>query len=483
MKLHFSEHELKISNLDMKKNRGILYELSNRDQIEIINNSVKFKNFTGILRLEDDEYLIIPYKLAKYFGLLDKVDKNNSLINKSEKIYYQSFEVFLKYILKGLLREHLLFHLNLSNFPVEESKINTSKIFKLLILLENYNELIGAIHIILSSPHRKLISREVYKSFDEVSCIDANILSNIVTNSSELYETSKGIINIDNKFYSPNSVLQYKTVETFDTLENRFVKFFLRELNMLVSEFLKEFAFLKELQVLKEEIDYTLQSDIFLGVGDLNYFPSNSQVLLKKPGYRELFQIYRLLHLSYVPKIFETLDLALSLKDMATLWEYYVLIEILKDFKKIFGFYEILKNFEEKLRFKTIYEEAKFRFENGLILSYQRTLSSYSKLQFRPDFYIEYNNKIGIFDAKFRLFNNNKKEILQNMHYYRDGLKTNFAIAVCWSEEKQKGRFWRVDKFEKDVKLISSFSRIIEENLNGIGYINLVLDIKGNKYG
>ncbi|SMC09182.1 DUF2357 domain-containing protein [Nitratiruptor tergarcus] len=474
MKIHFAEKQLEIKKNEIKIEDKLNF-LQQKEHIEIYGNFIIFKNFTGIFEVNGEKYLIIPEKLIEHFGLIDETKEP---VPNFEDKYYKQFEKFLKYILKELSKENLFYTLSLSHFSVEESYLNESKIFKLLLLLEKKEELISSLHLILSNPHRKLFVYETYKNLNEVSCIDPDVIVNIAQNPERLYETENGIIEYKNKKYSPMAVLQYETEETFDTIENRFIKYFLKELEFVLSTDLKEFMFLSEIRELKNDIEYALLSDIFSDVGELNYFPSNSQVLMKRSGYREVFQIYRLLHLSFVPKIFEDLDMAFSLKDMATLWEYYVLTTILKEFKDNFGGYEVEINFEEKIEQGTIYEYAKFKFNNGLILQYQPTKWSYSNLKFRPDIYIEYKEHRCIFDAKFRFFEDNKKDILQNMHYYKDGIKTQFAIAVCLGKKNKEGKFWKVNK---DKKLINSFFEFIKENkekLEGIGYLDLKLEMK-----
>ena len=472
--LHFAEEPLKLNKEELKNKEKILDFLKYKEQIEIQENFIFFKNYTGIFEANNKTYLVISKKLAKHFGL---IGENNKPVENFEEIYNKEFEEFLKYILKELSKEQIIHSLSLSNFPVEESRLNESAILKLLLLLNKKDEIIGTFYLILSNPHRKLVEYKSYKNIEEVSYVDSDVTVDIAQNPERLYETSNGIIDYQGKKYSSSTVLQYETEETFDTLENRFIKHFLKELENILLNELKDFMFLDELQELKNEVENMLQSDIFAEVGDLNHFPSNSQVLMKKPGYREIFQIYRLLHLSFVPKIFKDLDMAFSLKDMATLWEYYVLIEILKEFKKEFGNYEVEIDFEEKSKYKTEYEEAKFKFENELTLYFQKTEKSYAGVEFRPDFLIEYDGKSYVFDAKFRIFESNRSDILKNMHYYKDGLNLNSAVAVCLGED-EKGKFWTINGNDKD-KDISSFLEIINnEELKGIGYFDLRLDVE-----
>ncbi len=476
--LHFAENPLQLDCIKPEK-RKILQFLKDREQIKVENNFVFFKNFTGIIETDKGQYLIIPKKLAKHFNL---INENDEPVNNLEEIYNRKFEEFLGYILRELSKEHIIYSLSLSYFPAEESRLNESTVLKLLLLLNKKDQLISSFNLILSNPHKKLTEHKSYKNIDEVSYVDPEVIIDISQNPERLYKTSDGIIPYQQKIYSPLTVIQYETEETFDTLENRFVKHFINELDSIFSNELENFIFLDELQEVRYEIGNILQSYIFSEVGDLNYFPSNSQVLMKKTGYREIFQIYRLLHLSFIPKIFEDLDIAFSLKDMATLWEYYVLIEILKEFKEEFGNYKVEIDFEEKSKYGTIYDYAKFKFDNELTLYFQKTKKSYADVEFRPDFLIEYNGKSCVFDAKFRIIRNEegklisnvKNDIFKNMHYYKDGLKINSAVAVCLGEDKE-GKFWLMDKNEK--ALYSFVEAIKNEEFNGIGYLNLRLKV------
>ncbi|WP_457621696.1 DUF2357 domain-containing protein [Persephonella sp.] len=431
--------------------------LEESEKVRIEDDILHLENFCGYLT---DNILVIPSKIKKS---LESLKKESDFLT----FFNFFFEKFLNYIIRELSKENIIYSTALANFPVDESKPVESKIFKLLLLLEKKDELINSVHFILSNSHKELLENEEYKNLGEVYIVNEDVLTDIISNPQFLYKTENGIIE---DIYSPIKVLQYETEETFDTLENRFIKHFLKEIETVLSEDLEEFLYLKELREIKEEVEYVLQTDIFMEVGNLNYFPSNSQVLMKKAGYREIFNIYRLFHSSFIPQIFKNLDIAFSLKDIATLWEYYVLIEILKSLKKIYGNYETKINFEERTKQGTIYDYAVFEFEDGLKLYFQKSLYSYSRLEFRPDFIIEMNNKKYIFDAKFRIFEDNRKDILLNMHYYKDGLDAEFSIAVCYGEDNEN-LFFNKERNQLTIKI----NELIENSYNGIGYINLGL--------
>lgn len=93
-----------------------------------------------------------------------------------------------------------------------------------------------------------------------------------------------------------------RKVESLDTAENRFVKFALSTWRSVISAIAdvlehKKPSFpiergLREVQEATDWIDSILSKDLFREVGNLTYFPANSQVLQKREGYRYLFRTY-----------------------------------------------------------------------------------------------------------------------------------------------------------------------------------------------
>ncbi len=465
-----TESIVSLEELEISQERKELLKQIDKIDSDEKDKKIYLENFCGYLT---ENVLIVPGKIKDWL-------ENEKYIDTNTKTAFDSlFYSLQNYILKELQKEDLIYTLSIANFPVEESTLCDSKILKLLVLLNKKDEIIDALYFILANPHRKLIETEEYKRFDQVEVMDANILTDILSNPQFLYKTPNGIIE---KQYSPIKVLQYNNYETYDTQENRFVKHFLKELDYVLSYELEEFLRLEALQELKSETEFVLNSDIFSEVSTLSYFPSNSQVLMKRTGYRQVFQIYRMLHLAYVPKFFEELDTAFSLKDMATLWEYYVLIRTLKILKAKFGNYKTKVSFVPKSQENTMYEYAEFEFEKQFKLFYQKTLTSYSKLHFRPDILIEKDNKKYILDAKFRIFENNRRDILLNMHYYKDALKVQSAVALSLGQKEENGILYdekedtkEDEKKDKEI-LFKNIFYILAQDFRGVGYINLTLD-------
>ena len=406
-------------------------------------NLISLRDFSGYI----GETLYIPKKLEKILNL----DNDEEY----QKLFTNLFSAILSHF-----NEDILFQLFPTRFGLTEHQFNTSKIFQLNTILKHRDSTIFALNLIQKNTHRRLVENYVYRDFKDVSYIDDTILLDILDNPHNWQNNSPK---------KPQKVLQYNNFESVDTNENRFIKMFLNQLTVTIDELIKYTASIPIQRIFLKSIKYEIDS--FRGefpldeVGELKLFPYNSQVLLKRDGYKDLFYLYNRLHYSFKPSFLQNLDNAISLKDISSIWEYYVMLKLIEQFG------EIKSQFIEKdLQVKDeTYERASIEFQSGLKLYYQHIIKSYSNIPFRPDFYIEYQNKKIVLDAKFRVLETNRTEILKNMHYYKDSLKLDSALAIVIGKE-QSGEFYS----ESDgTSKINGFDNIFDSK--GVGYLSLDL--------
>ena len=145
----------------------------------------------------------------------------------------------------------------------------------------------------------------------------------------------------------PRSIRQNHAAPTRDTAENRFVKFVLRYLDQFLTDVYESIAeagsakyksILLEISSTRASLAPLLSSNLFKELpNDFNGVPFSSPVLLRKPGYREVFQTWLILqtslHLSWdgAEDVFWG-----GKKDVATLFEYWVFFELWNIVKEIF---------------------------------------------------------------------------------------------------------------------------------------------------
>jgi predicted component of viral defense system (DUF524 family) len=432
--------------LGNQMNQDYVSSLHKKGKISVSENSIFLKDFCGYL----GDTLYVPKKIQHLLNLESDFEY--------EKLFSNLFKELVQHF-----NDELLFQL----FPTRLGLVKTSShgkgslLFQLNTLLEFRDITIFSLNIIAKKPHKTLIENEEYRAFETISYIDDRLLLDSLQNPQNWYENSPR---------KPKEMLQYNNFESVDTTENRFIKFFLNELSEILEKLVK---FTKDIPIqkilisgLKYEIE-NFRNDFPLDeVGTMKFIPYSSQVLLKRDGYRELFDLYHRLYFSFRPSFLDSLDTAISLKDISSLWEYYVFIQLIELFGEIKweSFKGGLKVKEEE------YEKAYIEFKSGAKIYYQHVFNSYSGILFRPDFYIEYNKKTFVIDAKFRVVDSNRTEILKNMHYYKDGLRLTSSIAIVIGN-RMGGEVFSENGEKKNV---SSLSEIIFAE--GVGYFNIDLN-------
>lgn len=309
--------------------------------------------------------------------------------------------------------------------------------------------------LVLSEPHRKLACQYLMKPPGAVRSTPASSIQRMLTSSHCLVPVDPGrsiagsslarrFQEKTGRFHFPSELYCEEKYNTFDTNENRFVKFFLEHL-------IKSVAALQEglsernqgylnpdieskVSLLDQKLSCFLSAPLWKDVGQMTQVPTNSQVLQKKDGYRQLFRLHCLLHLltgcDFDSQDFEDI---LETKKVSTLYEYwcfFVIKGILDRRSRPISTTRIVES--DPVESKMIMG-FRIDYANGVALWYNRSYrcpsESYSH-DLRPDIAIVFNSREIIFDAKFK----GKVEEdaggvgsfdwdeIDKMHTYRDAL-------------------------------------------------------------
>jgi len=199
------------------------------------------------------------------------------------------------------------------------------------------------------------------------------------------------------------------------------------------------------------------------------FIPVSSQVLHRREGYRQLFQLYSLLQLTSKCDFFNKDDFEslLETKNTPTLfeyWSFFVIKEILDGFLKLNTYRSIIS--DSPLN-QSVEPGLCITYEGGILLWFNKTyrgsserqpgdsftgnnehLESYSH-KFIPDIVIEKNGKLLIFDAKFKgkregFYGENedgsvtswKDEDIDKMHCYREAINGVMGAYILYPGEK-----------------------------------------------
>ena len=355
----------------------------------------------------------------------------------------------------------------------------------------NLDEITG---LILSRPHRKVVSETIPCTVDEMDHPDVGLLLSIFSNSGMLVKlpashplrstsAARRLYERTGEPYFPAEFKKTRKYHTFDTNENRFVRHFLQDilerLRLIESALgYRSGTYLnpdiaKNIHHLKQKTDYFLSDPMWNDVGQMTFVPGQSTVLQRRDGYRHLFRLYALLNLAsryqFAMKDFRNL---IEMKDVPTLFEYwcfFIVKDILDEKLKMIGAAPIVTDGETQ---KVVPEGIRINYEGDITLLYNagygkssglkldgkvhetidyRPFESYSH-GLRPDIVIEKaGRKKLILDAKYKGKNGGsgfygeeeggaivgyREEDLDKMHTYHDAIKDVFGAFALYPGEK-----------------------------------------------
>jgi Uncharacterized conserved protein len=463
---------------------------------------VKFKN--------GEEIITDPIEVISSKTTLDENEKNGKL----------PYCKFLKALIDDLINYLATCPFDLSSpteFYTEEYSYPPSPVFILHTLAHNAEAIIQALQTIWHNPYRKLATEERWVYLNEAKHVDEDTIVMMLKHPEYLQEYKGGEFGhlaglLKNNL--PLKVYQRQFIESLDNPENRFIKKFmdiilywcdeLERLNILK----EDSSHKKQIERLRNYVRYLRADPLFADVGEMTIFPASSQVLLKRDGYRECLNIYRLLHLARIP-IFNNIQEAIDnrrIDQLYELWCFFKLSEMLA--KVING-----EGAKPKFRIKEgpqggLEGETEADLGKGYKLVYNKTCKGYT-FNFRPDFSLMKDGKKDgkkcenlevVFDAKFRfdvkdlIEEGLDKEILEEveekavkegkfekivkiedvykMHTYRDALKCRASIVVYPGDN---GCFYYVSKKKESYSLSEVEENLKEliEKFEGVGFIGL----------
>lgn len=254
-------------------------------------------------RREESTWTVISGKInfQSHVGVVNlTILKDQELLAEvaCEKIdYFSDFKLLLKEVAEDYIE--LLFDIEKTSAQkldaVDLSKVHPSALLFHLRRMMEPHELPLAIESIVGNPHSKIIEQKQLKSPERTSNID---LRHLVKNAGKLPYQEKGSLKNLFQGCSPLLISERTRRETYDTAENRYVKAFLQSLHSIVDRLeilldnskTQKRVSLREVREWKNKVLTWLHFPIWREVGTLSTVPSNSQVLQKRQGYREILE-------------------------------------------------------------------------------------------------------------------------------------------------------------------------------------------------
>ena len=358
-------------------------------------------------------------------------------------------------------------------------------------LLDSSPDLDGITALILANPHMRLQSEHNISSIEKVSFVKpGDMLMTLTKNDGYVILRSghpllatglgKALSYKTGKRLYLSQMFEERRYHSVDTGENRFIKHFLkhiqRRINVLAGT-LKGFSggFLnpdieKNIEIISRKTDMFLNDPFWQNVGNMSFIPANSQVLQRREGYRQLFSLYSLLHLS-TRCDFNTEDFRnlLETKDTPTLfeyWSFFLIKDILDGMLKIVSSKTIVSEDQKEQK---VYQGINIKYEGEVNLWFNKYCSGSSGNQpgeyfsphenigesyshnLIPDIIISKGKNLLILDAKYKgkgrsgvFYGENeqgdisswKDEDIDKMHTYCEAIRNVVGAFILYPGEK-----------------------------------------------
>ena len=354
---------------------------------------------------------------------IEVVSPKTPLDQPSDPLFYPRL---LRALLEDLVRVLTTFPFESvapSEWPTEEFAQPPAPVFVLHVLVHHAGTVRHALQTVLRNPHRRLIVEDRWVRVHEADAVDADTIMAMVRFPEHLQRSETRCVSRYLRGFVPQRVFEHRATETYDTPENRFIRHFMDTLLFWCAE-LQRIGLVngrgtqdrrKTLIELQDFVRFVRTAPLFADVGKMAHFPASSQVLMKRDGYRECLQIYRLLQLARIP-FFEQLQHAIDNRQIDVLYEYWCFFRLAEMLAQALG------GNGPRLVGEWRSERGRLRYgiraclPQGYEIAYNRTFrrrereadeketepSSYS-IPLRPDFSLLRNGRlVAVLDAKFR---------------------------------------------------------------------------------
>lgn len=208
----------------------------------------------------------------------------------------------------------------------QNDKVGSSPVEFFAILYKIYADFINAADIVLNRPHHELKVKHEVLPNHKIKSTDIHSL--------RWLEKHPNCVSRSNEKFVADRALAVKKEVTYDTKENRFIKYILQSTAEKLKAFKENYiclqrqtdqSFINKMDEMIQGISRRCNSGFLLDVNAQGALSGMSLVFSMAPGYRDVYKYYLMLlrGLSITGDIFRV-----SIKDMALLYEYWCFIKL-----------------------------------------------------------------------------------------------------------------------------------------------------------
>ncbi|MBS4201309.1 restriction endonuclease-like protein [Bacillus sp. FJAT-49732] len=465
------------------ENPGIREAMTTVGRSAILMGNLQFMNEVGLTTFSifSGQEKLLEITLEIYPSKLNyKEDYRQLLEEVNEEIYNLAF--------------HFIKKTYLGASSVFSDKPSPTEFFR---LLEHYfNSFCQAIDRIEAQPHHQLVTQYEMVRGDRIKRLDAVGKRYLRNNIQLLQEIDFGIA-MKGRSLLPTKGLNAKKTQSFDTIENRFIKWMMERLIHQIVDLKKRLltrkgaydqsideVLINRIRKMTFKLESYLKKTLWQKIGSIDRSVLN-MVMQMKVGYRDAYKIYLLVTRGLA---LQGEMLKMSVKDVATLYEYWTYLKVGQILRNK---YEAVDQTIVKATYGRLFvnldqtRDAKQVFIHQhtgerITLSFQKNAGRLPTVRQKPDIMLEieksdkdytYNY---IFDAKYRIdFSQNNpgplEEDINTMHRYRD------AHVTKRNGPYERHAFGAYVLFpwqdEENYELHPFFESIDEVNIGGLPFL------------
>lgn len=289
----------------------------------ILIGNLIFTNEVGLttFQIKENRRILLEVTLEIYPTKLDyKEDYQQLLKEVNDEIYNLAFDFLRKTFL--------------GSSPVYSGKPSLTEFYRLL--QHFYKQFLQAIERIEQQPHHQLVTQYRYVRGDQMKRIDGTIRRRLQRRAS-LFEDVQSGLSIHGREVLPRKGWTFKQDLSFDTLENRFVKWMMERLIHKIAHLYDKLTekhgfydkkvdedLLVQVSAMRQQLLHKIRQPFWQDIGKLDRTVM-SLVLQMKPGYKEAFRIYLIVSRGLT---LQGQLMKMSVKDIATLYEYWTFLKM-----------------------------------------------------------------------------------------------------------------------------------------------------------
>lgn len=312
--------------------------------------------------------------------------------------------------------------------------------------------LVQALERVMQRPHHKIVPVNRVTHPARVKRAGRRAVQWLETKHHLFEKDERGLIEVNGESFSPRKVLDTKKELTYDTYENRYLKWMLRQIDFKLKAFGERYNEQKgvdlrinnEIAKAQKHLQRYSRYGFLHEVGELSQVEHSSLVMQMAPGYRDVYRCYLML----LKGLHITSDLfSISTKGLSELYEYWCFIKINALLRKK---YKLERNQMVAVERKGLTINLKKGRESTLeyldprngemfTLTYNRSFINMPTVSQKPDNILKLE-KAGsrteyqyIFDAKYRISVDDEyihcfgqpgppEDTINTMHRYRDAI-------------------------------------------------------------